>query len=1053
LLAAGVLSAESNITASRLATQTLGNIAGLSPRDFGAASVDGLQYADPKEALSIIDAPVPSSDGAVELAYPLSLPPGHGITPQLTVQYGSGGGNGWMGDGWDLSVGSITVDTSFGAPHFAADFESESYLLDGALLTPNANDDAWEARVAGDRSDYSRQVETNYDEIIRHQVGTAWPADYFWEVRSKDGSVRWYGGTPDSGGPVPATPGTIEESAVVRNDAGHIVSWLLSAQRDIGVNLIRYEYETVEYEFDGSAWGTADCDPAAELCGRHTYLDRILYTDATSAIADRNGAPYEIDFVRESEPELAARGGAVRQDPVVDAALGFVDVVVDRLGRVEVKHGAPPEAGTARAYDTIAARYEFTYGTGRFGKSLLTQVIQGVDDPHVHEIEYYDDLSGSATDVDGFAAGVDLATADTGDSDGDVSDVTFLDTTADVSTLGGSETNAGSGNIFVGFNPITPSKTFSVGVGLELSGGDTEAIVEWIDLNGDNLPDKVFLDGSTVKFRLNNTGPGGGAADWPLNDVTGIHGLSENSNFGFQVSAEAYPLVALGLGRGLSFSWTGTYFSDVNGDGFVDFVSGGTVHFNTPDANGIPTFSTSSAGTPIPLDPAPLPDVSSAELAEITATLDLQSPPVDTVRRFVAPYTGTVAIDAAVALDAVGDNSTDGVRVAVQHNDAEVATELLQPGATTAAFAAPIVRAVTAGDRLYFRVGARNDGVSDSVEWTPVITYQSPTWPATDANGLSQVEFAAESDFTLAGRPSDFIAMPYSGVAQVDASVATTAPLTDDLTVVAVKRDANDVDSLFVLGTIPAGTAPGAATFTQQIPVALTEVPDDNDPTQINILADKLSVYVAVDSPVDLSAVDFSSVITYASIENGTGSEQFEHHVRPHVEIYPHADATVGATTTALPSDSSVMLSVRASPRGRQRHRDGRGGDHRQVDGGPGCQGRDEPDRVAGRHGRDAGACCARVLRWPGRQVGRRHDPRQHLRARRAGAGPVRRRPVARRRGSGARCGAALVGAAGHLPAAVPWLGSRRVHGRGRPGRCGHERGRVRHRPLLVPHG
>ena len=304
---------------------------------------------------------------------------------------------------------------------------------------------------------------------------------------------------------------------MVRNEAGHIVKWLLSAKRDIGVNLIRYEYETVEYEFDGTNWGVADCDPASELCGQHTYFDRILYTDATSAIADRNGPPYEIDFLRESDPLLAGSGDLVRADPIVDAGLGYVDVVVDRLARVEVKHGAAPASGTARTYNSIAARYEFNYGTGRFGKSLLTEMIQGVDDPHVHELEYYDDLTGTTT-VDGFATGVDLDTAPGSGAEGDVSDITFLDTTADVSALGGGETNAGSGNLYIGFNPISPSKTFSVGVGLELSGGDTEAIVEWTDLNGDNLPDKVFLDGSTVKFRLNTTGPAGAGTDgdWPL---------------------------------------------------------------------------------------------------------------------------------------------------------------------------------------------------------------------------------------------------------------------------------------------------------------------------------------------------------------------------------------------------------------------------------------------------------------------------------------------------------------------------------------------------------
>ncbi len=939
LLAPGVLGASNDPAASQLATTTLAPTDGLTPQDFGSATLDALEYADPTEALSIIDAPVPNNDGSVELSYPLGLPPGHGITPELTVQYGSGGGNGWLGTGWDLGVGEITIDTAFGAPHFSADSESESYLLDGDLLVPNANDDAWEPRLVGDRSDFTRQVENDFDEIIRHQVVVAgepvWPADYFWEVRSKDGSVKWYGGTPDSGGPAPrgAAP-TIDESAVVRNEAGHIVSWLLSAQRDIGVNLIRYEYETLIYGFDGEDWIVDDCVPAAELCGQHTYLDRILYTDATSGIADRNGPPYEIDLLRESEPVLGNSADAARPDPIVDAGLGYVDVVADRLGRVEVKWGAPPASGMVRTYNTIAARYEFTYGVGRFGKSLLTSIIQGVDDPHTHLIEYFDELTDTADGVDGFGTlqpdgtrGEDWATQ------ADTADVTFLDTTADVSTLGGSETNGGSGNIYIGFNPITPSKTLSFGVGLELSGSDTEALAEWIDLNGDGLPDKVFFENGVVKFRINQTGPGGSGAWTEKDEVevvengssSGLDTLSRNSNFGFQVSVEAYPLVALGLGTGLGFSWTNTYFSDVNGDGLVDFVNGGKVYFNSLNSAGVPTFRPSSDLTPIPLEPSALPTISSTKLTELSEQLSIQSPPIDTVRRFIAPFSGSLSISAPVALPTAG---VDGVRVAIQHNGTEFAFDTLDTSGE-AAFAAPVVRSVEAGDNIYFRVGAIDDGVDDAVTWSPVMTYQSPGWPEFDANGLSQWVYSAADDFTLAGRPNDFIAMPNTGTASVVATVELAEALTDDVRVVVVKRSPDDGDAdvleeetVTVLGTILAGAADLSYDFIQPIDVALTEQPDPADPTQINVVAEKLSVYLSADSPVDLADIDFASTITYATavdangdpipVVDADGQPVFEHHVRPHVEVYGYADLTEGADTSPLSGDNDVVITVRA---------------------------------------------------------------------------------------------------------------------------------------------
>ncbi len=84
------------------------------------------------------------------------------------------------------------------------------------------------------------------------------PKGYFWEVHDKGGNVFWYGGKPDQGGPTataistntnsPLNP-TIDRSAIVTDDAtANGVRWLLSAQRDVGVNQISYHYTTVNYQ-------------------------------------------------------------------------------------------------------------------------------------------------------------------------------------------------------------------------------------------------------------------------------------------------------------------------------------------------------------------------------------------------------------------------------------------------------------------------------------------------------------------------------------------------------------------------------------------------------------------------------------------------------------------------------------------------------------------------------------------------------------------------------------------------------------------------------------
>ena len=363
----------------------------LQPDQLGNGVVDGLQYADPTEGLALVSPPVANSGGGAQVEYPFVIPPGRGITPEVSLGYDSGGRNGWVGLGWDLSVGEISVDTAFGAPHFDPVFESESYLLNGDLLTPNATDGMWQARVA-ERQDFTRQVETEYQQIIRH--GNS-PSTYFWEVHDKFGNVFWYGGKPDPGGPfgyrkfadqLLGKAVEIDTQAIEFDDNGNAVKWYLSAQRDVGVNQIRYYYTPVTYARTTTGWSPQACTTSGTfMCGRHKYLDHIDYTEAAEVAPDpgfQNDAPYRVEFQRESE---VTPSGGVRPDPIVDASLGFVDVINDRLARVVVMYGNPVDILNAdgeligrrpRTYDQLAARYDLEYETGPFGKSLLSRVGQ-----------------------------------------------------------------------------------------------------------------------------------------------------------------------------------------------------------------------------------------------------------------------------------------------------------------------------------------------------------------------------------------------------------------------------------------------------------------------------------------------------------------------------------------------------------------------------------------------------------------------------------------------------------------------------------------------------
>lgn len=938
----------------------------VTPADLGDGRVDWLQYADATEGLSLIGAPEPSSDGGAKLSYPLVIPEGRGLMPELALEYDSGGGNGWAGLGWDISVGDIAVDTAFGVPHFDATRESESYLLDGAMLVPNALGNAWEPRQRGDREDYTHQVEDEYQRIIRHEVGDGGPDDYFWEVRGKDGSVRWYGGTLDAGGPDgtiedPSHPGTrigepqIDRDAIVTDRDGNQVRWLLSAERDVGVNTMTYEYEKRKYKWE-KTWVRDDtcASSATVLCAEHTYLRSISYTGAAQASGRPADPAYQVRFVLETDPDPVTKDvdTTLRKDTVLDATGGYLDLVAERLAYVEVRYAKPKTGGPNRPsrdndpanYNQVAARYRLAYvKDAPFEKSLLASVTQGRDSATTatHTFEYNDLVRNKSGDYAGFAP------AKTWDTGQDVGSRAMLDVDAKGSALGMSTSNSAEGHAYIGFNPTIPQKVGSFGGSFQVGGGRTEAIAEWIDLDGDALPDKVFrgTDGS-LKFRLNQSGPHGGTTftDPPTDPISGLPSLSGDSELSFQVSGEAYPIVTVALGIGTSVAWSDSYFMDVNADGLPDFVTGGKVLFNKlvskpPLVDKVPTFSEGSGGTYVPIIDGETPTSVDPEVQAIKDRLALQSPLVDTVRRWIAPFDGTITLDALATL--VGP-STDGVRVSIEHaNTQQVGTwasQVLTPGSSASAFASPLTnKTVQAGDRVYFRVHSVDDGAGDEVTWAPVIRYtavkgfDAPSDVPLDVNGLSQVEFDAAADFTLAGRPGTAVGMPLRGTVRFSTTITKTATTTDDLQLRlqrarVVAKDTVDTLEIpqFEVTRTPSGGSSSTTTetdvvissgFTGTVKVTATfDVQTPALPTDANPQAgpDRVSAWLDVDSPIDVQAVQWRPSLHYLSAydraNNLVSATAAAVDLAPEVDHYPENDGGVSVPWT--PDDSGTVDAV-----------------------------------------------------------------------------------------------------------------------------------------------
>lgn len=324
----------------------------------------------------------------------------------------------------------------------------------------------------------------------------------------------------------------------------------------------------------------------------------------------------------------------------------------------------------------------------------------------------------------------------------------------------------------------------------------------------------MFVKDGRRRFRLNRSGPDGRTTFSEPVELPTLPGLSTDSDFAASVGPEAY----LGLVAMYHHSWTyargEAYFVDVNADNLPDYVSQGRVWFNHLDENGVPTFSTTSQDTK-----QPVPGTAKVDRTVIRRFLDdvreqrEDFPVQDTVRRWVAPWTGTIAIDAPVHV--TGD-SADGVRVAVQHNDRELWSAVIPGGdhGTRVPEGVTGIR-VERGDRIYFRLQPRSDSTGDQVAWDPVIEY--PDRPAVrGVNGLDAYRYQASRDFTLAGRPGIGVGMPLDGTVRVQGSVTKSAPTTDDLRVLVLRND--KVVAERRLEADATGSFPVEAEFTVQGP-------------------------------------------------------------------------------------------------------------------------------------------------------------------------------------------------------------------------------------------
>jgi len=125
--------------------------------------------------------------GAFTYAYPIEVPPGrNGMQPNLNLIYNSQAGNGWLGLGWDLSVGAIYRSTKNGIPTYDDNLDTFIFSLNGQS----------QELVKISAGEYRAQIESAFMKFIYD--GAAWTTfdktgkKYIFVPVSKKDSTRTY---------------------------------------------------------------------------------------------------------------------------------------------------------------------------------------------------------------------------------------------------------------------------------------------------------------------------------------------------------------------------------------------------------------------------------------------------------------------------------------------------------------------------------------------------------------------------------------------------------------------------------------------------------------------------------------------------------------------------------------------------------------------------------------------------------------------------------------------------------------------------------------------
>lgn len=697
---------------------------------FTPTMMSDLKLADPTAKIQSIQPPKANNRGSANLSYSFEMPPArNGMQPSLGIQYNSDGGTGLLGEGWDMSVPTISVETRWGVPRYEDNVESETYNMDGQMLVLDNNGENYLAhraekqisRKTGSVTFHPRK-EGSFSKIQR--LGDK-PSEYTWVVTDKIGT-KYYYGMKDADGNM---KGVLKGKNYLNKEV--IAEWKLVRIEEVHGDWVEYNYKEIQLE-----------QPAAQSL-------RLTSVSAGNSGCDSHTI---VTFIYSHSVMDVKSNKTISSKTITNGRYGFLSGQDYLLKEVSVYY---------ENKNHPLRSYVFDYQKGQFETVLLSSVRHMVDENEISKntFDYYNNLSSNG---DGFKA---TKTIDV--SNGDKIEVYGPDFLAKItnslSPLGTSSSLSGSVDVYGGVG-ITDaqftSKSNSAGVVYSFSYSSSKGSISYMDIDGDGLSDMVFKSGSDKKIYYRPCLPKNAGFGSPI-PIDGISELSQSSSITNTIGGKGHvgigdALLSLGGDFGFSEATTTVYFSDVNGDGLVDLVTDEEVMFNRLEWKEeynrfVPVFKKGSSKTPNPINTSgftyTIDQEKQKDLDAETKENAKQNPMHDVVRVWKAPYEGNVIISGNAKL--VGE-SADGVVISVQNEASLINKESLNENGAETSFL-PQTEYVKKGDRLFFRIQSgdkfNSNGEGDKVKWSPVVSYIEDF--GKDANGLSLSKYDSEKDFLL----------------------------------------------------------------------------------------------------------------------------------------------------------------------------------------------------------------------------------------------------------------------------------------------------------------